>query len=205
MITLFWCPQTRASRTLWLLEEIGRPFQVRTIDIRDPEAKKDPDFVKASPMGKVPAIMDATLGGTIYLADSAPIALYLADRYSAAHLAPGIDHPLRAQFLYWMNYTPGVIEPAMMERFMGIEVPRSSSGWGNFDTMIEVLENGLKDKDWLLGDDFTAADVLVGSSVYFMKKFGILPESPVLEAYVERCLERPAYQKALARDSELKG
>ena len=204
MITLFWCPQTRASRTLWLLEEIGRPFQVRTIDIRDPEAKKDPDFVKASPMGKVPAIMDATLGGTIYLADSAPIALYLADRYSAAHLAPGIDHPLRAQFLYWMNYTPGVIEPAMMERFMGIEVPRSSSGWGNFDTMIEVLENGLKDKDWLLGDDFTAADVLVGSSVYFMKKFGILPESPVLEAYVERCLERPAYQKALARDSELK-
>jgi glutathione S-transferase len=88
---------------------------------------------------------------------------------------------------------------------MGIEVPRSSSGWGNFDTMIEVLENGLKDKDWLLGDDFTAADVLVGSSVYFMKKFGILPESPVLEAYVERCLERPAYQKALARDSELKG
>ena len=204
MITLFWCPQTRASRTLWLLEEIGRPFQVRTIDIRDPEAKKDPDFVKASPMGKVPAIMDATLGGTIYLADSAPIALYLADRYSAAHLAPGIDHPLRAQFLYWMNYTPGVIEPAMMERFMGIEVPRSSSGWGIFDTMIEVLENGLKDKDWLLGDDFTAADVLVGSSVYFMKKFGILPESPVLEAYVERCLERPAYQKALARDSELK-
>lgn len=204
MITLFWCPQTRASRTLWLLEEIGRPFQVRTIDIRDPEAKKDPDFVKASPMGKVPAIMDATLGGTIYLADSAPIALYLADRYSAAHLAPGIDHPLRAQFLYWMNYTPGVIEPAMMERFMGIEVPRSSSGWGNFDTMIEVLENGLKDKDWLLGDDFTAADVLVGSSVYFMKKFGILPESPVLEAYIERCLERPAYQKALARDSELK-
>lgn len=204
MITLFWCPQTRASRTLWLLEEIGRPFQVRTIDIRDPEAKKDPDFVKASPMGKVPAIMDATLGGTIYLADSAPIALYLADRYSAAHLAPGIDHPLRAQFLYWMNYTPGVIEPAMMERFLGIEVPRSSSGWGNFDTMIEVLENGLKDKDWLLGDDFTAADVLVGSSVYFMKKFGILPESPVLEAYIERCLERPAYQKALARDSELK-
>ena len=182
MITLFWCPQTRASRTLWLLEEIGRPFQVRTIDIRDPEAKKDPDFVKASPMGKVPAIMDATLGGTIYLADSAPIALYLADRYSAAHLAPGIDHPLRAQFLYWMNYTPGVNEPAMMERFLGIEVPRSSSGWGNFDTMIEVLENGLKDKDWLLGDDFTAADVLVGSSVYFMKKFGILPESPVLEA-----------------------
>lgn len=203
MITLFWCPQTRASRTLWLLEEIGRPFEVRTIDIRDPEAKKDPDFVAASPMGKVPAIMDSTIGGTIYLADSAPIALYLADRYSAAHLAPRIDDPLRAPFLYWMNYTPGVIEPAMMERFLGIEVSRSSSGWGNFDTMIEVLENGLRGQTWLLGDKFSAADVLVGSSVYFMKKFGILPENRTLEAYVERCLERPAYQKALTRDSEL--
>lgn len=203
MITLFWCPQTRASRALWLLEELGRPFEVRLIDIRDPEARKDPDFVAASPMGKVPAIMDSTMGGTVYLADSAPIALYLADRYSGAHLAPHLDAPERAPFLYWMNYTPGVIEPAMMERFLGIEVSRSSSGWGDFDLMIEVLENRIKGRTWLLGEQFTAADVLVGSSVYFMQKFGILPANKVLEAYLGRCLERPAYQKALAREAEL--
>ena len=203
MITLFWCPQTRASRALWMLEEVGRPFEVRLIDIRDPEKKKDPDFVRASPMGKVPAIMDATMGGTVYLADSAPIALYLADRYPAAHLAPAINDPARAPFLYWLNYTPGVIEPAMMERFLGMEVSRATSGWGDFDSMIEVLEQGLEDGPWLLGDAFTAADVLVGSSVWFMQKFGILPDSPVLEAYIGRCLERPAYQKALAREDEL--
>jgi glutathione S-transferase len=68
--------------------------------------------------------------------------------------------------------------------------------------MIEVLEKGLGQGPWLLGERFSAADVLVGSSVYFMKIFGILPQNPVLEAYTERCLARPAYAKALARDAE---
>lgn len=204
MITLFWCPQTRASRILWLLEEMNQPFEVKMIDIRDPEAKLDPDFVAASPMGKVPALMDSTPEGTVYVADSAAIALYLADRYSSSGLAPAIDDPSRGQFLYWMTYTPGVIEPAMMEKFTGQEVNRGSSGWGDFETMIEVLETGLKEGPWIMGEKFTAADVLLGSSVNFMKMFGILPKNVVLEAYIERCLERPAYPKALARDAELK-
>jgi glutathione S-transferase len=203
MITLFWCPQTRASRILWLLEEMNEPFEVRMIDIRDPESKLDPDFVAASPMGKVPALMDSAPNGTVYMADSAAIALYLSDRYPSSGLAPAIDDPSRGQFLYWMTYTPGVIEPAMMEKFTGQEVNRGSSGWGNFETMIEVLEAGLKEGPWVMGDKFCAADVLLGSSVNFMKIFGILPENTALEAYIERCLARPAYAKALARDSEL--
>jgi glutathione S-transferase len=203
MITLFWCPQTRASRILWLLEEMNQPFEVQLIDIRKPEAKKDPDFIAASPMGKVPAITDVTPSGTVRMADSASIGLYLADRYPAAGLAPAIDDPARGQYLYWMTYTPGVIEPAMMEKFTGMEVSRASSGWGNFEAMIEVLEAGVKQGPWVMGEKFSAADVLLGSSIYFMKMFGILPDSPVLEAYFERCLARPAYQKALARDAEL--
>lgn len=203
MITLFWCPQTRASRILWLLEEMGEPFEVRLIDIRKPEAKEDADFTAASPMGKVPAIMDTTPAGTVRMADSASIALYLADRYPAAGLAPAVDDLDRGQYLYWMTYTPGVIEPAMMEKFTGMEVSRASSGWGNFDSMIEVLEAGVGQGPWVMGETFTAADVLLGSSIYFMKKFGILPDNPVLEAYSERCLARPACQKALARDAEL--
>lgn len=173
------------------------------IDIRDPKAKGDPDFVAASPMGKVPAIMDTTPNGVVQMADSASIGLYLTDRYPASGLAPAFDDPSRGQYLYWMTYTPGVIEPAMMERFNNWEVSPTSSGWGNFDQMVQVLENGLKGGQWLLGDQFSAADVMVGSSVYFMKQFGILPDNPVLGAYVERCLARPAYQKALARDAEL--
>ena len=115
MITLFWCPKTRASRILWLLEELNEPFEVRLIDIRDPAARNDPDFRAASPMGKVPAIQDRREDATIRMADSSAIALYLADRYPAAGLAPSIDSPDRGDYLYWMTYTPGVIEPAMME------------------------------------------------------------------------------------------
>jgi len=203
MITLFWCPQTRASRILWLLEEMNEPFEVRMIDIRDPETKGDPDFVAASPMGKVPAILDTTPNGVVQMADSASIGLYLADRYPASSLAPAVADPSRGQYLYWMTYTPGVIEPAMMERFNNWEVSPTNCGWGNFNQMVEVLEKGLEDSQWLLGEKFSAADVMVGSSVYFMQKFGILPDNPVLGAYAERCLARPAYQKALARDAEL--
>jgi len=205
MITLFWCPQTRASRILWLLEEMEEPFEVRLIDIRDPDSKSDADFVAASPMGKVPAIMDTTPNGVVQMADSSSIALYLADRYPASGLAPAIDDPARGKYLYWMTYTPGVIEPAMMEKFTGQEVSRASSGWGNFDTMVEVLEAGLEEGPWLMGEQFSAADVLVGSSVYFMKRFGILPDNSVLSAYGDRCLARPAYARALARDAELEG
>jgi len=203
MITLFWCPRTRASRILWLLEELNEPFDVRMIDIRNAEAKQVPDFMAASPMGKVPAIMDTAGGQVVHMADSAAIGLYLADRYPAAGLAPAIDDPRRGSYLYWMTFTPGVIEPAMSEKFNNWKVSRATSGWGDFGSMIEVLERGLAPGPWLLGGRFSVADVLVGSSVYFMKIFNILPDSRVLSDYADRCLARPAYQKALARDAEL--
>jgi glutathione S-transferase len=193
MLTLYWCPQTRASRTHWLLGELGLDFELKLINLRDPDSRSDAGFRAASPMGKVPAISD----GDVKLAESAAIAIYLADRYPDAGLAPSLDHPQRGSYLYWTLYTPAVIEPAMMERFNGWEVNPGSSGWGNFDRMIETLEHGLGKGPWILGDRFSAADTLLGSSVYFMQAFGILPESAALKAYVERCLARPAYARAL--------
>ena len=201
MITLFWCPRTRASRVLWMLKELGEPFRLKPVDIRDSDARHDPDFTKASPMGKVPAIMDTLDNGTVYMADSAAICLYLADRYASGRLAPTLDDAARGRYLYWMTYTPGAIEPAMMEKFNGLEVAPGSCGWGNFDIMLRVLEEGVAAGPWVMGERFTAADVLLGSSVDFMRQFGLLGEHPVLEAYLERCLERPAYQAALAQDT----
>jgi glutathione S-transferase len=177
-----------------LLTELDVPFERVHIDLRDPESRSDPGFLAASPMGKVPAIAD----GEVSVADSAAIALYLADRYPQAGLAPAIDAPDRGRYLYWSTFTPGVIEPAMMERFNGWEVNPATSGWGNFDRMIETLERGLEDGPWIMGSRFSAADTLLGSSVYFMKAFGALPDSPRLEAYLERCTARPAYAQALA-------
>lgn len=195
---LFWCPRTRSLRALWLLEELGVPYERVFIDIRDPGMTRDPEFKLASPMGKVPALAD----GEVRLADSAAIGLYVADRYPSAKLAPAVDDPKRGAYLWWMIYTPGVIEPAMFEKFSGAAPNRMSSGWGDFELMIETLENGVRKGPWLLGDNFSAADVLVGSSAYFMKQFKMLPESEPIEAYIDRCLKRPAYERALVIDAK---
>jgi len=196
MITLYWYPKTRATRTLWLLEELDVPFRMQMIDLGDETSRADPGFKAASPMGKVPAISD----GKVAMAESAAISLYLADRYSEAGLAPKLDAPDRGRYLYWSTYTPAVIEPAMMERFNQWEVNPQSSGWGNFDLMIATLEKALEGRQWILGERFSAADTLLGSSVHFIKMFGIMPESSdILEAYLERCLARPAFQSAINR------
>ena len=137
---LFWHPKTRAARIVWLLEEAGVAYECVAIDIRDPHAPRDPGFAEASPMGKVPAIVD----GDVCMADSAAIGIYVADRYPACGLAPGVEDSRRGAYLYWMLYAPGVMEPALMEKFAGLTPNRFSAGWGDFDAMIETLAKGLE-------------------------------------------------------------
>lgn len=191
---LFWCARTRATRAVWLLEEAGLSYERVTIDLGDPASRADPDFLAASPMGKVPALQD----GQVKMADSAAIALYVADRYAPGELAPAIDDPARGRFLFWMLFAAGAMEPAMAEKMGGWQTNRGSHGWGDFDSMIETLETGLDPGPWLLGDKFSAADVMVGSTAVFMRMFKILPDSKAINDYADRCLERPAYQKAMA-------
>ena len=200
-IKLYWCVHTRASRVLWLLEEVGADFEVVEIDVRDEGAKAHPLFRIASPMGKVPAISD----GDVNLCDSTAISLYLADRFPEAGLAPALDDPLRARYLYWMVFTPGMLEPALTEKFGGWETDRFQHGWGDHDSVMDVLKAGLAQGPWLLGKPFSAADVLVGAALHYMQAIGALPDSDVLAAYVARCLERPAFQRALARDAAAAG
>jgi glutathione S-transferase len=193
---LYWCPRTRSSRVLWMLGELGQSCELVTIDVRNPEARETPEFRAASPMGKVPALED----GPVRVADSAAICLYLADRYGAGELAPAMDAAERGRFLYWMFFSPGTMEPAMAERMGGWQTNTQAYGWGDFPRMIQTLESGLGDGPWLFGEHFTAADVMVGSTAAFMRLFKILPDSAPINAYVDRCLERPAYREALARD-----
>ncbi len=191
---LYWAPQTRSSRAVWMLEEAGVDYEIEVVDIRATDRRDSAEFRAASPMGKVPALVDGDVG----MSESAAICLYVADRYSSGDLAPAIDASSRGKFLYWLMFTPAVIEPAMSEKFNNIEPSPGRSGWGSFDLMMQTLEHGIEDRTWLLGDQFSAADVMVGSSVVFMQMFDMLPDSPTLAAYADRCLQRPAYQRALA-------
>jgi len=190
---LYWAPQTRSTRALWMLEEAGVDYDLERVEIRAPDRKDSEEFRAASPMGKVPALAD----GDAQMSESAAICLYLADRYCAGKLAPATDAASRGKFLYWLMYTPAVVEPAMSEKVSGAESNRARNGWGDFDTMIETWEQGLGESDWILGDEFSAADVMLGSSAVFLQMFGMMPESPTLGAYAERCLARDAYKKAL--------
>lgn len=194
---LYWCEQTRAFRIVWMLEELGEPYERIRVGIRDGENKDDPDFRAASPMGKVPAIID----GPTKLWDSGAICLYLADKYPEAGLGISMDDPRRGEFLQWLMFTNAVIEPAMVEKFMNLEPKPQSYGHGSFDSMIAVLERGLAGGPWIMGDNFTAADVLLGSSIHVMDLFAILPDSPILKDYADRCRDRPALQTALTLDN----
>ena len=194
---LYWYPRTRASRAVWMLEEAGLEYERVHLNLTDPDYSPSPEFLAASPMGKVPALED----GPARLADSAAICLYIADRYAPGALAPATDHPDRGRFLYWMFFAPGAMEPAMAEKIGGWQPNRRAHGWGDFDTMIHTLETGLATGPWLMGDTFTAADVMVGSTAAFMKMFDLMPGSDSIEAYLERCLARPAYVKAREIDA----
>ena len=193
MIDLFWHPRTRAARVAWMLEETGVAYRRVFVDIAN-AGERDSAFLAASPLGKVPALRD----GEVYMADSAAICLYLADRYPARGLAPPIEDPERGMYLYWMMYSPAVMEPATSEKVAGVEPNSYSSGWGDFDRMIATLEQALAVGPWLLGERFSAADVMVGASVHFLSIFQLLPDSAVLKGYMERCLARPAWRQAMA-------
>ncbi|MBT8132589.1 MAG: glutathione S-transferase family protein [Gammaproteobacteria bacterium] len=193
MMKLFWYPRTRSSRTIWLLEEAGVAYDLEKVDLSKAVEQRGDAFLRASPMGKVPAIQD----DNVALADSAAIALYIADRYPQNRLAPAIDDPMRGQYLYWMLFSPGSMEPAMAEKVGGWKTNRATHGWGDFDTMISTLEKGLQNGPWILGEQFSAADVMVGSTTGFLRMFDLLPESAVIEAYTDRCQARPGNQKAM--------
>ena len=195
---LFWAPQTRSQRALWMLEETGVDYEMELIALSSPDRVDSTEFLAASPMGKVPAIVD----GDVAMSESAAICIYLADRCSPGTLAPALDAAERGKYLYWTLYTPAVVEPSMSEKFNNVESNRHRSGWGDFDLMIKTWNDALEGRDWILGDHFTAADVMLGSSAIFLRMFNMLPETKNLDAYADRCLARPAYQRSLAKAAE---
>jgi len=196
----YWCANTRAFRIAWLLEEAGVRYERVVIDIHDAAAKSDPAFRAVSPMGKVPALED----GAARLSDSGAICIYVADQYTEARLAPPIGHPERARYLQWITFTNSVIEPAMAEKFAKLEPRRGSFGWGSFDLMLATLRSELSRGEWILGDRFCAADVLLGTSAIYLKQFALIGDDPILSAYAVRCQERPAWQRAKAFDAARK-
>jgi glutathione S-transferase len=149
-------------------------------------------------MGKVPTIDD---NGTI-VSEVSAICCYLADAYPKAGLAPAVTDKLRGPYLKWLFYAPSCIEPAMIDKAMNRPpVPRSTAGWADYDTVIAVLREAAgKASPYLLGERFSAADVVIGSSLRWGMQFKLLPELPEFVAYTQHLKQRPALQRQIARD-----
>ena len=193
---LYWAPHTRSMRALWMLEETGCAYERVLVDLTT-GAQSHPDFLKINPMGKVPALVD----GEAAVAEFGRDLRYLADRFPEAGLAPAIGDPARGRYLQWLFFSAGCSEPAYTEKMNGWTTDSSTAAWGNFDRVIAVQEEALSSGQWLLGERFSAADIILGIDLHYcMNIMKIIPEKPVLQAYVARCLERPALQRAIAID-----
>jgi len=190
-ITLYHHPFSRAANVVWMLEECGVPYDLRFVDILK-GAHKAPDIVALNPMGKLPILTE----GETVVTESAAIGLYLADRHAYGRLSPKADDPARATYLRWSFFAPSVIEPAAMAKGGGWTYKDSQAGWGTYDTMLDAMEKALSKGDFILGDEFSMADVIFGGTVRFMLMFKMVESRPIFAAYAERLGLRPALQKA---------
>ncbi len=190
-ITLYHSPGSRAFIAYWLLEELGVSFDVKTVDIRKGE-QKEPAYLKLNPSGKVPTVTD----GKVVVSENPAICIYLADRYGYGGLAPRIEDADRGAYLKWMVYSTAVVDPLISLHPKHIDLPGPATGFGAFDDMVDVLTNTLKGRKYLLGDRFTAADVMLGATVSMALYRKELPDHGPLADYNTRLTHRAAYQRA---------
>lgn len=193
-IVLYHHPFSRAAGVVWMLEELGVPYELRFVDIMQ-GGQKAPDLLALNTMGKIPILVD----GEAVVTESAAIGLYLADRYSPGNLAPRTDDPARATYLRWSLFAPSVIVPGAMAKAANWPFKPAQAGWGDHDSMLRAME-GAVSGTYLLGERFSMADVIFGGTVRFMLRFKMLEARPALVAYTERLDARPALQRADARN-----
>lgn len=194
-LKLYSNPQSRATITRWLLEELQQDYELITMAYDDGSMRSDA-FLALNPMGKIPVVVD---DGTV-ITDTVAIAIYLCDKYKhPVDLAPAVDDPQRAEYLRWIVFQASSIEPAMMQKGTGFETRREQAGWGTAELVIDTLENRVaKAEPFLLGERLTGADIILGASIAWALQFGLFPKSPVLAAYTERLTSRPAFARAMA-------
>jgi glutathione S-transferase len=197
-ITFYHSAKSRSLGTLILLEELAAKYELRLLDMSGGETR-GADYLAVNPMGKVPAITH----GDALITEQPAIFIYLADLYAQAGLAPQMGDPLRGPYLRWMVFYGSCFEPAIIDRSMQREgAAKSTSPYGDFDTMFSTLTGQLGKGEFFLGDRFSALDVLWGTALTWISNFKLIPETAVIQTYIERFNARPAVQRMQARDAD---
>ena len=199
-LTLYHASPSRSSIVLWMLEELGEPYDLHVMSFKTGE-HRSADYLKINPMGKVPALKH----GDTVITEGAAICTYLADAFPQAGLNVPIGDTRRGPYLKWLFFGPSCLEPAITDRSFprAGEAPRQALGYGDHESVMNVLSDAVRGGPYLLGEQFTAADVVIGSGIRWGMMFKGVPERPEFVAYAKRLQERPAAKRASAKDQEL--
>ena len=197
---LYHSPQTRSIRPRWLLEETGAPYELVKLNLEKGEHKK-PEYLKMNPNGRVPTLVD----GDLVLYESAAICQYLADRFSEKRLAPPAGTPARGLYYQWIHYTMSELEPPLVTIFIHtVQKPEAernpaavAEARAQLAPVLDVVERALEGRQFILGNEFSAADVMLGSTLAWAQMMSILDDTrPGIGGYLARLSARPAFQRA---------
>ncbi len=197
MLTLYHRPNSRSSRFLWLLEELETPYEIKLVTIRAGDGSGVLDPHNPHPHGKVPVIVHD--GVTVF--ESAAICAYLTDAFPKAGIGPKIGEPMRGPYLSLLAYYAGVLEPAFMSKFLSTPVPRGTAGWVVVEEAMAFIDKTVGERPFIAGDKFSAADILYATTFVLFGKSPMMPKTANVDAYVQRCIARPAFAKAQAKEN----
>jgi len=199
---LYHCSKSRSARVLWLLEELGLKYELEELPF-DPKALKAPDYLQLNPFGKVPVLVD----GSLTMSESVAIVQYILDRYADGRLEPDRNSPEYGVFLQWLHFGEstmmGPISEMAAHTYFLPEDQRNPAiaerGKKTFAHFAGILDAELADHTYLIDDEFTAADIIVGHTLFIVHLFKMAPDGlSNLDAYYERLTSRPAFQTATA-------
>ncbi len=202
MMKLYYSPQSRAARPRWLLEEIGAPYELVRLNLAAGD-QRQPQYLAVNPNGTVPTLID----GELTLFESAAICQYLADKFPDKRLAPPLGTPARGLYYQWIHYAMSGLEPPAVTIFMHtIQKPEAeripalvTEAKKQLAASLRVVDRALAGRTHILGDQFTAADVMIGSTLAWAQMMGLLgSDLQAIPAYMGRLAARPAFQRANA-------
>jgi glutathione S-transferase len=198
---LYYVPMTRSNRPRWLLEELGAPYEIVRLDIGAKENRRA-EYLALNPLGHVPTLVD----GDVVIFETLAICLYLADKFYERGLAPSSESPERAAYLQWTIFAVVSAEKAVEQFHEHTLVlaeedrqPRvAEKARARFHDLADVVQAGLGDREYLVGNRFTTADLMMGSVLTWGRMLGLLADHPLLEAYAKKQIGRPAAKRARA-------
>jgi glutathione S-transferase len=199
MLTFYHAPQSRAAIVHWMLLETGAPFDYHLLDLNKNE-QKAPAYLAVNPMGKVPAINH----DGVVVTEAAAICAYLADAFPKAGLAPAVSDKRRGPYLRWLFFGPSCFEPAIIDATTKREGASDRMlGYGSMGAVLDVIAAAVAKGPYLLGEQFTAADVVIGAGLRWGTMTKAVPERPEFKRYAATLAERPALKRAEAKDAEI--